>query len=279
MPKCVVIYGPTACGKTAMSIDIAKTLGTEIISTDSRQIFRGMDIGTGKIREEEKEGVVHHMIDIIEPNQNYSVGDFKVEAQKHIGTMLQKGKIPMLVGGTGLYIDSLIYESSIGSMPSDAELRRSFDTLSDAELYTRLEELDPEYARELHPNNRPYIERALEVKIVSGKSKKDFRGEKKLRYDVLFLTPYKGDREALYNRINMRVGIMFNEGLEAEVRGLLDAGYTRDDFGMRSIGYEEFFAYFDGEISLHEVQERISQHSRNYAKRQCTWFKKYVNNQ
>jgi tRNA dimethylallyltransferase len=279
LPKCVVIYGPTACGKTAMSIDIAKTLGTEIISTDSRQIFRAMDIGTGKIREEEKEGIIHHMIDIIDPSQNYSVSEFKAEAEKYITRLLNDDKIPMLVWGTGLYIDSLIYESSIGSMPSDAELRRSFDTLSDAELYARLEEIDPEYARELHPNNRPYIERALEVKIVSGKSKKDFRSEKKLRYDTLFITPYLWEREALYNRINKRVRMMFDEGLEAEVRGLIEAWYTESDFGMKSIGYAEFFPYFAGEISLEEVQNRIAQHSRNYAKRQITWFKKYQNQQ
>lgn len=277
-PKCIVIYGPTACGKTAMSIDIARQLGTEIISTDSRQIFRGMDIGTGKIREEEKEGIAHHMIDIIEPSQSYSVGEYKLEALKHMQEILERGKIPMLVWGTGLYIDSLIYESSIGTMPSDRKLRQSFDVYSDSELYEKLEAIDPEYARELHPNNRPYIERALEVKILSWKSKKDFRGEKKLSYDTLFLTPYQGDREALYNRINQRVAMMFDEGLEAEVRGLLERWYTHDDFGMKSIGYSEFFPYFDGEISLSEVEEKIAQHSRNYAKRQCTWFQKYTHN-
>jgi len=261
-----------------MSIDIAKTLGTEIISTDSRQIFRGMDIGTGKIREEEKEGIVHHMIDIIEPNESYSVGEYKLEAEKHMLTIWNKGKIPMLVWGTGLYIDSLIYESSIGAMPSDAKLRQSFDIYNDSELYEKLEAIDPEYARELHLNNRPYIERALEVKILSGKSKKDFRSEKKLRYDVLFLTPYLWDREALYHRINQRVGMMFTEWLEVEVRWLLSAWYTRDDFGMKSIGYSEFYPYFDGEISLSEVEEKIAQHSRNYAKRQCSWFQKYAHN-
>lgn len=275
LPKCVVIYGPTACGKTAMSIDIAKTLETEIISTDSRQIFRGMDIGTGKIREEEKEGIVHHMIDIIEPSQNYSVGEYKLKAEKHIKSIFKKKKIPVLVWGTGLYIDSLIYESSIGSMPSDTELRKSFDVYSNDELYTKLEEIDPEYALELHPNNRPYIERALEVKILSGKSKKDFRSEKKLRYDVLFLTPYKWDREALYNRINERVVMMFHEGLVREVRWLLENWYTYDDFGMKSIGYQEFFDYFDGDKTMQQVQEDIAMHSRNYAKRQLTWFQKY----
>ena len=274
-PKCIVIYGPTACGKTAMSIDIARQLGTEIISTDSRQIFRGMDIGTGKIRQEEKEGIHHYMIDIINPDQTYSVWEYKLAAEKHLQDILSQWKIPLLVWGTGLYIDSLIYESSIGAMPNDIELRKSFDALSDTELYAKLAVLDPEYAAELHPNNRPYIERALEVKILSGKSKKDFRGEKELRYETLFLTPYLWDREDLYSRINLRVAMMFDQGLEAEVRGLIDVWYSESDFGMKSIWYSEFFEYFLWKISLEEVQDRIAQHSRNYAKRQITWFKKY----
>ena len=278
-PKCIVIYGPTACGKTAMSIDIARQLGTEIISTDSRQIFRGMDIGTGKIRQEEKERIIHHMIDIIKPSQSYSVGEYKLEAEKYMQEILNRGKIPLLVWGTGLYIDSLIYESSIGAMPSDTELRKSFDILSDSELYAKLEALDPEYALEIHPHNRPYIERALEVKTLSGKSKKDFRSEKELRYETLFLTPYLWDREALYSRINQRVAMMFDEGLEAEVRGLIEAWYSEFDFGMKSIWYSEFFPYFSWEISLQEIQNRIAQHSRNYAKRQITWFKKYLQQQ
>lgn len=151
-------------------------------------------------------------------------------------------------------------------------------TLSNQELYEKLMEIDPEYAKELHQNNRPYIERAYEVKMITGKSKKDFRQEKKLRYDVLFLTPYDGEREALYERINARVEQMFQTGLEQEVRGLLEKGYTEDDFGMKSIGYEEFFPYFRGEKTREEVQKLVQQYSRNYAKRQLTWFSKYTKN-
>ncbi len=147
--------------------------------------------------------------------------------------------------------------------------------MSSEELYRELQEIDPEYAQELHPNNRPYIERAIEVKRITGFSKKDFRQEKKLLYEVLFLTPYDGKRQALYERINARVEQMFQEGLEQEVRGLLENGYTEHDFGMKSIGYEEFFPYFSEKRSIEEVQKLVQQYSRNYAKRQLTWFSKY----
>lgn len=167
MPKIIVIYGPTACGKTGLSIDVAKFLETEIISTDSRQIFRGMDIGTGKITESEKQGIVHHMLDIVTPDQEYTVADFKQEAERHIADIVARGKIPLLVGGTGLYIDALIYENQIGSMPSDPELRQKIEAMPSDELYETLQNIDPEYASELHPNNRPYLERALEIKLLT----------------------------------------------------------------------------------------------------------------
>ena len=277
-PKLIVIYGPTACGKTALSIEIAQMLQTEIISTDSRQIFCGMDIGTGKITESEKQGIVHHMLDIVTPDQEYTVADFKKEAENHIETLLKSWKIPLLVWGTGLYIDALIYENKIGAMPSDPELRQKIEVMPSDELYETLQKIDPEYASELHPNNRPYLERALEIKLLTGKSKKDFRQEKVLKYDVLFLTPYDGDREKLYTRINTRVQEMFEQRLEQEVRWLIEQWYRENDFGMRSIGYQEFFPYFAGEISIWEVKNKIQQYSRNYAKRQLTWFSKYTKN-
>lgn len=277
--KLIVIYGPTGAWKTAMSIDIAHRLGTEIISTDSRQIFRCMDIGTGKITESEKQWIVHHMIDIIDPNESFSVWKFVDQSQKIMEGLWNEWKIPMLVWGTGLYIDSLIFERNATNIGSDIELRKSLGTLSNEELHKKLEEIDSEYAEEIHPNNRPYVERAIEVKMITGKSKSEFRTEKQLKYDVLFLTPEAPKdslyREWLYNRINTRVEMMFDQWVEGEVKSLLEKWYTFEDFGMNSIWYREFEWYFEWEKTKEEVLQKIQQNSRNYAKRQLTWFKNY----
>lgn len=282
--KLVVIYGPTGAGKTDMSIEIAKQLDSEIISTDSRQIFTWMDIWTGKITTEEMQDVPHHMLDVIFPDQSYSVWEFVASSQKIIDNLYERWKIPMLVWGTGLYIDSLIFKRAFWELPNDPILKKNFAKFSTQELYNELQEIDPEYAEEIHPNNRPYIERALEVKKLSWKSKKDFRSEPELKYDVLFLHPsiWEEDdifsetyRQLLYARINKRVGMMFDMWLEEEIRQLVKEGFHEDHFGMKSIGYAEFFSYFRWEIGRDEVQEKIKQHSRNYAKRQLTWFRKY----
>jgi len=275
IPKIIVIYGPTGSWKTEMSIDIAKYLDTEIISTDSRQIFRYMDIGTGKITEEEKREVVHHMLDIIEPNQEYSVWAFQKESKKIINRLQSEWKIPMLVGGTGLYIDSLIYNWDFPNAPSDSEVRAEIELLSSEEVYTELQRVDPEVASEIHPNNIRRVQRALEIYRITGKSKKDFDHEKELQYDVLFLTPYVGDREALYQRINLRVEKMVEMWLVEEIEELFKRWYTQNDFGMQAIGYQEFFPYLRSEITLEQAISEVQQNSRNYAKRQLTWFRKY----
>lgn len=277
--KLIVIYGPTGAGKTAMSIEIAKMLDTEIISTDSRQIFKYMDIWTGKITKDEMDGVAHHMLDIVNPDESFSMWDFVKHSQKIMETLWEKNKVPMLVWGTGLYIDSLIFERNATEASSDPELRKYLDTLSNDEMYAKLVEIDPEYAAELHPNNRPYIERGIEVMKLTWKSKREFRAERTLLYDVLFLTPEhpqeRDYREWLYERINMRVEMMFDTWAEKEVQSLLDRGYNFDDFGMNSIGYREFDGYFGWDKTREEVITQIQQNSRNYAKRQCTWFKRY----
>lgn len=275
LEKIIVIYGPTWSGKTDMSIDIAKQLDTEIISTDSRQIYKAMDIGTWKITLEETKWVKHHMLDIVNPDEEFSLGDFKSRAIPVIETLHAQWKIPMLVGWTWLYIDSLIFDFKLPQVPADENIRSDLRKLSTDDLYAKLVEIDPEYAKELHPNNRPYVERAIEVKMLTWKSKSEFKQEKKLKYDVLFLTPYTWDREALYNRINKRVGMMFTAGLEWEFNALLKQWYKREDQWMISIGYQEFFPYIDGEIHLDDVMSQIQQNSRNYAKRQLTWFSKY----
>ena len=274
--KIVVIYWPTGSGKTSLSIDIAKYLDSEIVSTDSRQIFKHMDIGTGKITAEEMDGVPHHMLDIITPDISYSVWEFQTASKLIINELHRKNKIPLLVWGTGLYIDSLIYDFKVKGIPANLDLRNKLESQSAEEIYKQLQEIDPEYAKELHPNNKQYVIRALEVKLLSGKSKRDFREEKSLIYDVLFLTPDYGDRENLYNRINTRVEQMFTQGLEEEIQSLLKMWYSERDFGMKSIGYSEFFPYLRGEYDKAECIRMIQQPSRNYAKRQCTWFRKYT---
>lgn len=273
--KLIVIYGPTGSGKTAMSIDIAKQIDSEIISTDSRQIFCQMDIGTGKITEQEMQWIPHHMIDIIMPDIPYSLANFKEESEKILDRMYQENKIPMLVWGTGLYIDSLIYDFQVWWNPANKELRQNLEKQSQAALYKILEKIDPEYALELHPNNKQYIIRAIEVFLLTGKSKRELRWNRNLKYDVLFLSPEYGDRENLYTRINNRVDTMFTEWLENEVSQLISSGYDETAFGMKSIGYSEFFPYFKGEYGLETCKTLIKQHSRNYAKRQLTWFRKY----
>lgn len=279
--KIIVIYWPTACGKTDLSIKIAKKINSEIISTDSRQIFKWLDIWTWKITEKEKEEIIHHMIDIIEPDRDYSVGEFKVEAENILKNIWEKWKIPILCGWTGLYIDSLIYDFKIPKVPADENLRKKFEEEREKfwneHIWKKLQEIDPEYAKELHPNNYRYVIRALEVKTLTGKSKMDFREEKILKYDTFFVTPYDWNRKKLYEKINKRIKIMFETGLLEEVQNLL-LKYKKDDFGMKTIWYKEIVDFLDWKISFDEAVELVAKHNRNYAKRQLTWFRRYEKN-
>lgn len=276
--KIIVIYGPTGSGKTSMSIKIAKLLDTDIISTDSRQIYKNMNIWTGKITESEKENVPHYMLDLIDPNESYSVWEFKNNTEVIISDIYNKGKIPILCWGTWLYIDSLIFDFNIPKVIANTALREVLEKeaaeLWNEYVYKKLQDLDPDYAKELHPNNVQYVIRALEVKIITWKSKKEFRSEKKLKYDVLFLTPDIPDREYLYNRINTRVKMMFDEGLVEEVKNLRKI-YSDETPGLKTIGYIEVVNYLKWDTTLEEAIEMVQQHNRNYAKRQFTWFKKY----
>ena len=279
--KIIVIYWPTACGKTDLSIKIAKFLNSEIISTDSRQIFKWLDIWTGKVTEEEKEGIIHHMIDIVEPNQEYSVWEFKKEAEKIIKNIFKKWKIPILCWWTWLYIDSLIYDFKIPKVPADLILREKLEDerikFWNEFIWKKLQEIDPDYASELHPNNYRYVIRALEVKILTWKSKKEFREEKNLKYDTFFITPYDWNREKLYKKIDLRIKSMFENWLLEEVKDLLTK-YKKTDFWMQTIWYKEIIDFFEWKLNFDDCVALVQKHNRNYAKRQLTWFRKYEKN-
>lgn len=277
-PKIIVIYWPTASGKTGLSIEVAEYLDSQIISTDSRQIYKKMNIGTWKVTKDEMKNIPHYMLDVISPDEKYSVWEFKKQAEEYIWKINNQKKIPILCWGTGLYIDSLIYDFDIPKIPADENLRKQLEQEAkefwNDFVYKKLQDIDSEYAKELHPNNLQYVIRALEVKMLSGKSKKDFRKEKKLKYDVLFLTPYNADREFLYNRINKRVQMMFDEWLVEEVKSLREK-YQDDTPGLSTIWYIEVVKYLLWEYDLSECISLVQQHNRNYAKRQLTWFRKY----
>ena len=308
--KMIVIYWPTASWKTSLSIDIAKLLDSEIISTDSRQIFTWLNIWTWKVTLDETQWIEHHMIDIINPDTEYSVWEFKIEAEKKIDEIYSKWKIPILCGGTWLYIDSLIYDFNIPKIPADDNIRKILENEAEKYwneyVYNKLVALDPEYAKELHINNVRYVIRALEVKMITWKSKMDFREEKTLKYDILFLTPYDWSREVLYERIDLRVKQMFEQWLIEEVKKLLKI-YSKDDFWMKTIWYKEVGKYIESQknivqngvvnetvkwkkwwnlniwekeklwidLSLEETIELVQKNNRNYAKKQLTWFRKY----
>lgn len=279
LPKIIIIYGPTACGKTALSIELAKHLGTEIISADSRQIYRYMDRGTGKVTQDEMQGVPHHMLDIRNPDEEYSVGAYQKEVFPIIANLHSRGKVPILCGGTGLYLDAVAFHFDIPPMEPDWEYRDSLDLIRQEKgneyLWEMLSSKDPEYARTLHPNSHHAVIRALEVLEKTGKSKGELRVKKDPLFDVLFLTPYDGDRAKLYNRINARIEEMFALGLVEEVKDILAKGYAPDCKGLTTIGYKEVIEYLDGKCTLDECKARIQQGNRNYAKRQLTWFRRY----
>ena len=279
--KIIVVYWPTACWKTSLWIEIAKKINSEIISTDSRQIFKYLNIWTWKVTQKEMFWIKHHMIDIIDPNINYSVWEYKKQSEKYIDYLISIWKIPILVWWTWLYIDSLIYDFDIPEVPASLELREKFEKeaiiYGKQFVYNKLVEIDSDYAKELHPNNLNYVIRALEIKILTWFSKKDFRKEKTLKYDTLFLTPYDNNRELLYEKINYRVQEMFDNWLIDEVKNILNIGFKQDDFWLKSIWYTEVIDYLNGNISLDDCINLVKQHNRNYAKRQLTWFNKYSN--
>lgn len=277
-PKLIIIYGPTGCWKTTLSLEIANKIQSEIISVDARQIYQWLDIGTGKITALEKWNIPHHMIDIIDPSLEYSAGDFRRDARKIIETIHTKWKIPVLCGGTGLYIDTLVYDFSLPWAPPDMQLRDELETFrlenGNEALWKKLHDIDPAYANMLHINNYRYVMRGIEVMLQTGISKLHTKDERISPYNILFITPFDGNRDALYEKINHRIDQMFTDGLIEEVEHLLK-NTSKDVPGLNTIGYREVIDYLDGNISLERCKELVKQHNRNYAKRQLTWNKRY----
>lgn len=279
----VVICGPTASGKTALSIYIAENFGGEIISADSCQIYKYMNIGTAKPDESEKKGIAHYMMDIINPDEDFSVFDFVKGARACIEDCHSRGVLPVVVGGTGLYIDHLVSNIELLENSDDGKVRGMLKSRLESEgievLYAELEKIDKKAAEKIHINNTKRVLRALEIYYVTGKTmseQNELSRRNASEYNAKILMPV-WDREVLYDRINRRVDIMIEKGLEDEIKGLVKMGYGRDLKSMQAIGYKEMFKYLDGEQALCEAIDEIKQNSRRYAKRQLTWFRRNEN--
>lgn len=279
--KILVVTGPTATGKTALSVELAKKLGGEIVSADSMQIYRGMDIGTAKVTKAEMQNIPHHMIDIADPSEDYSVSRYVEEADAAVRGILSRGRLPIVAGGTNLYIDSLIAGLDFAEKAEDAALRESlnkqYDDIGGEAMLEHLRGFDPERAAKLHPADKRRIVRAVEIYILTGETitRHDEETKKRpKRYDAVKIALTFADRAVLYDRINARVDKMVSDGLFDEVKGLLDRGLSPDCTAMQAIGYKEPAAYFRGEMSRDETIELIKLSSRRYAKRQLTWLRR-----
>lgn len=269
----VVIVGPTAVGKTKTGIELAKAFDGEIVSGDSVQVYRGMDIGSAKVTKEEAEGIPHHLIDICDPDDAMSVAMFQQLARAAIDDIYARGKLPIIVGGTGLYIRSILYDYEFVEQPVDEALRAELERFAEVEgreaLHQRLVQLDPERAATIHPNNVRRVVRALEVAMQGDTQTTDSAPSEHYDYRLFVL---HADREILYDRINQRVDAMMEAGLVEEVERLLAQGY-RDTQAMRAIGYKEMIPFIDGNISKEKATDLLKQHTRQFAKRQLTWFR------
>lgn len=280
-PKLVVITGPTASGKTALGVALARRLGGEVVSADSMQIYRGMDIGTAKPTPKEMQGVPHHMIDIADPAENYSVSRYAKEASACVDDILARGKLPIVVGGTGLYIDSLIAGRTFADGTADTALRQElserYDEIGGEGLLGELRKVDPERAAKLHPADKKRIVRAMEVYILTGRTITQHDAETRAvppRYDAAKIALDFAVRQDLYDRIDRRVDIMVQQGLFDEVRALLAAGVPADCTAMQAIGYKEAVAAVQGKAAPQDAVAAIQLASRRYAKRQLTWLRR-----
>ncbi|MBD7983610.1 tRNA (adenosine(37)-N6)-dimethylallyltransferase MiaA [Sporosarcina sp. Sa2YVA2] len=274
----VAIVGPTASGKTALSVELAKTLNGEIINGDAYQVYRGLDIGTAKITEDEKEGVPHHLFDFKEPDESFSVAEYQIAVRNAIEEISSRGKLPIIVGGTGLYIQSVLFDFRFTEEAGNVNVRERLESELATEngpekLYNRLQTLDPKSAEKIHKNNHRRLIRALEIIEVTGKTKDDH--EQGQGHEPMYkhlIIGLEVERERLYERIDERVDKMMNNGLFNEAKGLWDKG-IRNVQSVQAIGYKELFLHFENELPLEDALEMIKKNTRNYAKRQMTYFK------
>ena len=276
----IILAGPTAVGKTAASIRLAKAIGAEIISADSMQVYRHMDIGSAKIRQEEMEGVPHYLIDVLEPEEEFNVVRFQQMAKAAAEEIYAKGKIPLVAGGTGFYIQALLYNIDFTENDGDTSYRRSLEKTAEEKggeyLHAMLRESDPKAAEEIHPHNIKRMIRALEFHHQTGgkiSEHNEAEREKSSPYDFAYFV-LTDERSRLYERIDRRVDKMMEEGLLEEVRYLKERGVKRESTAMQGLGYKELYAYLDGECTLEEAVRIIKRDTRHFAKRQLTWFKR-----
>ena len=267
--KIIVIVGPTGVGKTKLSIELAKKLNGEIINADSTQVYKTMDIATAKVKEEEKEGIPHHLFDIKNIDEDYNVYDYQIDCRKCIDDIISRGKTPILVGGTGLYIKATLYDYKFEEEISN----KDYSNYSNEQLYNMLKNIDPN--TDIHPNNRKRIERSLNYFYNNNKPLSEKEKTDKLLYDTIFIG-LTTSRDILYNRINERVDNMVDEGLILEAKNIYKTN-IRNKAVLTPIGYKELFEYFDNNMSLEESLELIKKRSRHYAKRQYTWFNNQMN--
>ena len=272
-PKVIAIVGPTASGKTKMAIDLAKEINAEVVSADSRYVYKGFNIATAKPTLEEQCGIRHHLIDIVEPEFDYSVADFYDDAKKAIYDILNRGKTPIIAGGTGLYFRVLLETYDLPRVEANPKLRAELEEREKEDLLNELSNLDPVGYEKIKDSNKRRIVRALEITKILGVPFSKAAIEKEPEFDVEWKMPIIESREILYERINNRVDLMLEQGLIEETKELL-AKHGRIKNFISTIGYQEILTYLDGETTLEEALEKLKQHSRNYAKRQLTWFRK-----
>ena len=278
--RVLVICGPTASGKTSLAVECARALDTEIISADSMLVYKGLDIGTAKPSASERKGVVHHLIDVAEPTESFSVSDYERLALPVVQSLLSRGKTPVICGGTGFYINSVLYKSQFGKTGANPEIRKKYETYLEENgkerLHALLKECDPESASRLHPNDTKRVVRALEIFETTGRKKSDQHDLPVPRFDFVCVS-VGYPREELYERINRRVDGMLNAGLAEEVRSLLERGIPLSAQCMQGIGYKEMAEGMRQGWPMTEIAELIKKNTRNYAKRQITFFRRMNN--
>ncbi len=287
MDKIICIVGPTASGKTGLAIELAKKIDAEIISADSMQIYKGLNVGTAKVTEEEAQGIPHHIIDVCSPEEKFSVADFKDLCYDTIKEIKSRGKNVIIAGGTGLYVNAVVYNMNFTEEGADEDYRKELEKIAQEKgkeyLHNMLREIDPETADEVHVNNVKRVIRAIEFAKKTNKLKsthiqeeKDRISNQKSEYEFVVFC-IEQERQYLYDRINLRVDLMLKDGILEEARKVYDMKLPQDNTCMQAIGYKEFFPYFEGKASIEECIDTLKKETRHYAKRQMTWFNNKLN--